>query len=71
MRGQIVGRLEMTVADKSVANVKAVYQDLTPNMPHEADLQTQLALFDQEIKARRDSVRPQGRDQGSAPLEQH
>jgi len=59
-RGQLVSRLELTVADRAVTAATAVFEDLTPNLPHEADLQTRIALFDAEIKALREKVRTGG-----------
>jgi len=57
-RGQMLARLELTVADRAITAATGVFEDLTPNLPHEADLQTRIALFDAEIKSLRDKARP-------------
>lgn len=57
-RGQMVTFLNMTVAGGAVASAKGIFEDLGPTMPHDADLQTRTALFDQQIKSMRDKVGP-------------
>lgn len=57
-KGQSVSRLELTVANRSIQTATAVFEDLTPIMPHEAELQTRIALFDSRIKSLRDKARP-------------
>ncbi len=59
-KGQSVSWMELTVADRSIQAAKAVFEELTPIMPHDADLQTRIALFDSQIKALREKARPGG-----------
>jgi 2',3'-cyclic-nucleotide 2'-phosphodiesterase (5'-nucleotidase family) len=57
-RGQMVSFLRMTVAGGAVTEAKGIYEELGPTLPHDADLHTRTALFDQEIKAMREKVGP-------------